>query len=431
MSDLSGQFSLWTLLLIGVIVILTLYFQIFRYSSRTAESAPTILTSIGIFGTFLGVALGLTDFDTTRLQESVPQLLSGLKTAFWSSIAGLLGALTIKFRAVLDVTKNEEHHQHTASIDDLNDALGKIHVALNGDGKRTLVNELAMARVEQKRQFDDLTGAMERYQTRMVEANTQALINALEVVMRDFNTKIDEQYGDNFKRLNESVGKMLEWQQQYKEQLNDLATNQERIGQSMVSATSAFEKMVGHAESFNGISESLGGMLTGLNTQRDVLNQHLSGLAKLVSDAAHGLPQLEDRMAFLTTGLAENLEVYTARMETLLKSTGERIGHTTQVLTKDLQQAYSGAFSELDKKIIQSLTSTDKQIAKLDAALEQELNKSLKTMGQQLAALSEKFVQDYGPLTERLQSLISLAESANTAKSTANHSALAEQNANR
>jgi hypothetical protein len=102
MSLLNIDFSPWTLILIGIIVALTVYFQFFRYNSRTAESAPTILTSIGIFGTFLGVALGLSSFDTTQLQESVPQLLSGLKTAFWSSIAGLLGALTIKFRAVMD-----------------------------------------------------------------------------------------------------------------------------------------------------------------------------------------------------------------------------------------------------------------------------------------------------------------------------------------
>ncbi len=101
MSFISAQFSPWTLGLIVIILVLTVYFQVFRYNARTAEAAPTILTSIGIFGTFLGVALGLSDFDTLHLQDSVPQLLSGLKTAFWSSIAGLLGALTIKFRATI------------------------------------------------------------------------------------------------------------------------------------------------------------------------------------------------------------------------------------------------------------------------------------------------------------------------------------------
>ena len=410
MSSFFAQFSFWTLGLILIILVLTVYFQFFRYNSRTAESAPTILTSIGIFGTFLGVALGLSSFDTVNLQDSVPQLLSGLKTAFWSSIAGLLGALTIKFRAVMDATRGEEHHQHTASIDDLNDALKKIHDALSGDDQQTLMQEMSLMRVEQHRQHDDMVAAMKHYQNQMVEANTKALIDALEVVMRDFNTKIDEQYGDNFKRLNESVGQMLQWQQQYKQQLIDLADNQQRIGSAMQHASSAFENMVVHAESFNGISESLGSMLAGLNVQRDVLTQHLSGLAKLVSDAGDGLPQLEQRMLFLTTTLADNLQNYTERMESMLAKTTTSMANTSESLSQQLQQSYSDAFEQLDNKIISTLNQTDKQIAKLDAALEQELNKSLRTMGEQLAALSEKFVQDYSPLTERLHDIVNLAK---------------------
>ena len=161
MSLLNVEFSLWTLALIGIITVLTVYFQFFRYSSRTAESAPTILTSIGIFGTFLGVAIGLNNFDTSQLQESVPQLLSGLKTAFWSSIAGLLGALTIKFRAVMDATHGEEHHQRTASIDDLNDSMQAILKTLSQDENDTAYQQVALMRVEQKRQSEDLIIAMQ------------------------------------------------------------------------------------------------------------------------------------------------------------------------------------------------------------------------------------------------------------------------------
>ena len=403
-----AQISPWTLILIGIIFVLTVYFQFFKYNSRTAEAAPTILTSIGIFGTFLGVALGLTDFDTKNIQESVPLLLTGLKTAFWSSIAGLLGALSIKGRAILDATHSSASSKRTASIDDLHKAMLLIHQSLS-EKDQTLMQELSMLRVESQRQSDDLIGAMGHYQTQMVEANTKALIDALGAVMRDFNTKIDEQYGDNFKRLNESVGKMLEWQKEYKQQLVELADNQKTIGNSMKDASSAFENMVGHAQSFNGISESLGNMLQGLNTQRDVLDKHLSGLAKLVSEAGSGLPQLEERMTFLTVGLSDTLMQYNERMENMLEKTTVSMDNTTKNLTQTLQSSYGEAFTQLDNKIIKTLTQTDKQIAKLDAALEQELNKSLKTMGEQLAALSEKFVQDYSPLTERLHDLVNLA----------------------
>ena len=96
------QFSVWTLVLIGAVLALGIFFPLFRYSSKTAEVAPAILTSIGIFGTFLGVALGLWHFDTADIQGSVPRLMDGLKTAFWTSIAGLFAALTLKIRAAVE-----------------------------------------------------------------------------------------------------------------------------------------------------------------------------------------------------------------------------------------------------------------------------------------------------------------------------------------
>jgi hypothetical protein len=45
----------------------------------------------------------------------------------------------------------------------------------------------------------------------------------------------------------------------------------------------------------------------------------------------------------------------------------------------------------------------------LDKALEEELTKSIQSLGRQLAALSEKFVQDYTPLTVQLQRLVQAA----------------------
>lgn len=77
---------------LGFVTLLTLYFHV-KYDEKTLTYGPTILTTTGIFATFFGIALGLADFDTTNIQASVPALLSGLKTAFWASVAGVGGAL--------------------------------------------------------------------------------------------------------------------------------------------------------------------------------------------------------------------------------------------------------------------------------------------------------------------------------------------------
>src|SRR5690554_7444888 len=51
----------------------------------------------------------------------------------------------------------------------------------------------------------------------------------------------------------------------------------------------------------------------------------------------------------------------------------------------------------------------ERQVIVLDESMEEELNKALKTFGMQLTALSEKFVSDYSPLTEKLQRQIGRA----------------------
>jgi len=57
------------------------------------DSIPTVFTTIGVLGTFIGIFFGLLEFDTTNITDSIEQLLTGLKTAFISSILGIIGSL--------------------------------------------------------------------------------------------------------------------------------------------------------------------------------------------------------------------------------------------------------------------------------------------------------------------------------------------------
>ncbi|OAD20090.1 membrane protein containing DUF1566 [Candidatus Thiomargarita nelsonii] len=52
-------------------------------------NCKSIIINIGVLGTFVGIVLGLLDFDTQNITKSVPPLLEGLKLAFLTSILGL------------------------------------------------------------------------------------------------------------------------------------------------------------------------------------------------------------------------------------------------------------------------------------------------------------------------------------------------------
>lgn len=405
------QFSGWTLGFFVVITTLTLYFHFFRYHIRITETGPTILTSIGIFGTFLGVAIGLWGFDSTDIQGSVPKLMEGLKTAFWSSIAGLLGALTLKMRAVLSQTLSPAPKQtRHATIDDLDHSLTLLANSLNAESEHSVQQQMATQHQQNLTGLQQVVHSLETYQERQAEANAKALVSAVEMVMREFNTKINEQYGENFKQLNESVIAMLEWQKNYKTQLNTLISEQERTSSSMQEASNAFEYMVKHANAFNGISESLQDLLNGLEAQRVNLHSQLGSLADLVNHAADGLPMLEERIVALTSGMVNAVEQQQHWIANQL--TGMQQEHQQQLqnlLTASYQQLQEQQQNS-SQQLQRMAERVERQVTLLDESMETELNKALKSFGMQLTALSEKFVSDYAPLTKRLQQLVSLAE---------------------
>jgi hypothetical protein len=57
--------------MLGAIFAFWLLFNIF-YNEKAVSFGPTILTTLGIFATFLGIALGLSEFDSNNIQASVP-----------------------------------------------------------------------------------------------------------------------------------------------------------------------------------------------------------------------------------------------------------------------------------------------------------------------------------------------------------------------
>ncbi|MCL6416541.1 hypothetical protein MIB92_12850 [Aestuariirhabdus sp. Z084] len=399
--EITASFPTLSLAMIGLVTLLTLLFHVLSFNAQTASNAPTILTSLGIFGTFLGVALGLLDFDTENIQASVPDLIDGLKTAFWSSIAGLAGALSIKLRYLLELRRDRASREQIrmATVDDLAQLLAQIRdQQQDANDARHEGEMLAVMKTMQQdnqKQLTTLNQQLGEYQQQMVDANTQALVGALETVMHDFNTRINEQYGENFRHLNEAVGEMLRWQQAYQKQLDTLILQQQKTGDIMQEATRSHERVVEQTKVFSTVSEALEGMLAGLETQSKGLEGYLSALSSLVSNAGEGLPQLEDRFEVLTGQLYKAITTNSEQTQRLLENSSEQ---------------FAKAQEALNQQVTQMLAQNEQQVERLDRSMEEELNKALQSFGYQLTALSEKFVSDYAPLTERLREVVAIAQ---------------------
>lgn len=90
-----------TILLAWVICITLIFFWKkkgeLQERRRTMDLFPTFLSTLGVLGTFWGITIGLSEFDTKNLEGSIPVLLEGLKTAFCTSLLGMISSMITNF----------------------------------------------------------------------------------------------------------------------------------------------------------------------------------------------------------------------------------------------------------------------------------------------------------------------------------------------
>lgn len=106
------------------------------------EQMPTIVSTLGVLGTFFGVTKGLYHFDPQDLDASIPALLDGLKTAFVTSLAGMIGSLILTriVNRCFDEVDSEELEQDKQLR--LITALTAIQNYLSGDENKRFRNGL-------------------------------------------------------------------------------------------------------------------------------------------------------------------------------------------------------------------------------------------------------------------------------------------------
>ena len=158
-----------------------------RFTENTVHEAPGILITIGIFATFYGIASGLYRFDMHDVETSLPQLILGIKLAFWASVIGVGAALTLKVRYIfLGSTGGASEQTEGATIDDLvvhmkNSAvsLDRIQQAMVGGEDSTLLTQLKLIRSDQNDKLEALRRAFSDFAEKQAENNSKALIEAL------------------------------------------------------------------------------------------------------------------------------------------------------------------------------------------------------------------------------------------------------------
>ena len=303
---------------------------------------PSLLPALGLVGTFLGIFKGLGEFDPGNIDLSLPILLDGLKLAFSTSIIGMVGSAIVKLisfvqpEIVQEETISEEDFYNQFKIQ--NENLLKIEKGIR-----------------------DMEIKLAEFTSSLGESTVEQLIKAIESVIRDFNTKIEEQFGENFKKFNSGLEKLLEWQSTYLNELDktkkaiDVANNLIETHEKTVE--SIHIKLAEIPNMLNPVSE----VIETINKERKQTEQSLDVLSKLREDAENAIPSLQASLKQLTATLSNDI-------------------------------------SDVSNKL-----------QKLDQEMSNELEKAIQVMGAHLGSLSEQLVKDYQPLVTNLRNLIEIA----------------------
>lgn len=384
--------SLETQIFIAAIALTTIWFHI-NFTPSVVANGPTILTTTGIFATFLGIALGLAHFDAANIQASVPALLSGLKTAFWASVVGVFSALTIKLR---EQAFGVPHKGASLSPNDVNAAdihkqLIEIQRGLVGSEDGSLISQLKLSRQDTNDRLDELKKAQIEALSKLSDMGSRALVEALRNVIQDFNQKISEQFGENFKELNSAVGKLLVWQQQYQGYVESSSDKLNTIIGLTQKATADYSRIVQEASTFSQSAQDLNVLIKTLNENKEHLISVSQSLAQLLREASGSLPSVEKKVIGLTETLADTMSRHQ-------RTVGETLTHNSELTRSSLE--------EVTKGLSRITAATEQQVKDLESKLGEVLEECLSSLGSQLTTLSERFVEDYTPLTTRLRQLV-------------------------
>jgi predicted nucleic acid-binding Zn-ribbon protein len=360
------------------------------------------------------------------VQASIPSLLGGIRTAFWASLAGVAGALSLRFaqrfRQPKEVDADEEG---IAQEVDLRDVVAELRVTRKEAQQHALAYSAAVE--QQTARHDQLIAvvqgmgqeaaarsqalqeAFDHFAQHMVENNQKAVIEALKEVIRDFNSKLSEQFGENFKQLNTAVGQLLQWQQQYKDELNMLQREQQQGVASLGQAVRSLEAIAAQAGSLTQAASGFGTAMEQMTQQQHALDTQRQELVATLRQLSQATPAFAQAAQAMLEDLNQGIQGITQSVTKTVATLEADYQAINQRFATQLAEHAEQHQAALAKGLEEQVRVVKEGVLALDQALQKELTDALASLGGQLAALSRQFVDDYAPLTERLREVVAMA----------------------
>lgn len=412
---------------------------------------PTLLTTVGILGTFAGILAGLLEFDVDNIDSSIGGLLEGLKTAFITSLVGMLLSIAFKFIQNTNIVAVEANdgdviendvsagqlyavmQQQAKGIDELTRVIGggendslvsqlklfrsdvhdqnkKLH-ATTETAAASLADIQQVSKQQQERfaDFEDrLWLKMQDFADMLSKSATEQVINALKEVISDFNNNLTEQFGENFKQLNEAVLKLVDWQENYKQQLLQMT---EQYAQGVTAIIKTEESVAAISNESKVIPQAMQDLQQVMQVSQHQLNElerHLDAFQDIRNRAVEALPEIRTHIDAAVAGMKTATETMTQgiadssdKLQKAIVTGAEELVEGSGKVHASLQSTsdvLSGNSEKIRSTLDDAVKESNSVLRELIAGLKdesKELNQSFREAGQSAISEADRVRRDF------------------------------------
>ena len=277
------------------------------------NQVPGMLTGLGILGTFIGLSLGLQNFNTgttAQMTESIEPLMNGIKVAFHTSIYGMVFSLTYNtvykkklYEAECAVEEFTSVFKKFVLPDTANDGMNEL-ISLQKEQLGAMDNMYEDIASELNKiitpQFDKLTRSVNDFEMMASKSQQEALGRIVESFVNEMNQSL----GNTFWQINQSVNEQYKVQQQNAELMGKVLEATGSSAGNLNDINRETERLIitlnKYTESIETIQKELQNTIVALRNQTDRSNTLLfeeQNLLKNQGDVVEGFKTAVERMA--------------------------------------------------------------------------------------------------------------------------------------
>lgn len=353
---------------------------------RFVNSIPQILSTLGVIGTFVGITVGLQAFDVNDINASIPVLLDGLKTAFYTSLVGM--GLSLLLRWFVDAMSDKADN----GLSDMQTAQVEICKSIQ-QMSEAVISAVNTSKSATEELSETVTTEIKKIAATQSEFSAQ-MINAVQKIQNDAHG-ISELDG---------VSEILETLQTNSNNLILSAQGQNTALRSMVETYAlVLQNVVNVADNTKEASVKIGKILDTSNTTSISIEEGVEQI-KSLKEALHGeVIEIEDAIGETNKLLAEKFDEFS---ELLKKSNTEALVEVMKNVTEEFNKQMTSLINKLIQENFEQLNKSVEQLnvwQQENKAMIQSLISQYKQMAQDFDGTSTTLSQ----VSEDTQRLIS------------------------